>query len=189
MIFCAVLEFEVDVLSIFRKLETRDVTVEFLGEEPGFTTVKIDHRKMPGGVIAAQYIGSRNIGNALTIGMPCWRIFGARGSGQLNQVLTFIGIIRIHKPYAVIVVSIRLFGPIADKGDGFSIGRPRGTGIVIIAGGDLGKSFRFDVIYVNVIASPIEITGVILLELDAVDHPGFSLYPFFFGVLCRGRDL
>ncbi|MHC4677051.1 MAG: hypothetical protein ACYTBZ_31610, partial [Planctomycetota bacterium] len=106
VILAAVFEIKIDVPSIFRKLEPRDVAIEVLGKEPGFAAVGIDHRKMVSGVMAAQDIGSRSICDGFAIGMPCRGSVGPRASCQLNQVLTLIGIIRIHEPYVGIIIRV-----------------------------------------------------------------------------------
>jgi len=183
VILSAVFEIKIDVPSIFRKLEPRDIAIEVLGKKPGFAAGRIDHRKMVRGVIAAQNIRSRSICDGFAIGMPRRGSVGARASCQLNQVLTLIGIIRIHEPYVGIIIHIGFFGAVADEGDGLSVARPRWVGVVIIAGGDLGEFLRFDIIYKDVIASMVEIAGVIFLELEAIDHPGFAFRPLFGGIL------
>ena len=182
VILAAVLEIKIDVLSVFRKFESRDVSIEVLVKEPGFAALGADYRKMLGGVIAALDIGSRSICDEFAIGMPLGGIVGSRGSRQLNQAFTLVLVIRTHEPYVGVIITVGFFCAVADEGDGFSVVRPRGTGVVIIAGGNLGEFFRFDVIYINVIASTVEIAGVISLELEAVDHPGFAFRPLFRGV-------
>ena len=128
------------------------------------------------------------VGDEIAVGAPGGGTVGAGIVGDAQQCRAGVGAVRGDDPDIGVVVGVRLFRAVADKGDQATVGAPNRIRIVIVAGRDL-HGLRFpgwiDVLHVQVGAAAVEIAGIVAFELQAVDHPGLFFRVFAFGLFFR----
>ena len=71
-----------------------------------------------------------------------------------------------------VVVGVRLLGAVADEDDHAPIRRPGRTVVLVVTGSDLYGGLGLEVIDIKMGAQTIQITHIVFLELQPVDHPG-----------------
>ena len=169
-----ILEQDVEAASVGRKMRLVDLPVEGLrGEKHGLVLTDTDERELRLQVGRGNVgPGRRDVGEPLAVGVPDWLVVGPGVFGDPDRLLLPVGEVRLHQPDVGVVVGVGLFGAVADEGDHAPIRRPGWIGVVVVPGGDLHDGLGLDVEDVEMGAQTIQITHIVFLELQPVDHPG-----------------
>lgn len=151
-----------------------DLPVEGLrGEKHGLVLTDTDERELRLQVGQGNVSPDRrDVGESLAVGVPDWLVVGPGVGGDPDRLLLPVGEVRLHQPDVGVVVGVGLFGPVADEGDHAPIRRPGRIGVLVVPGGDLREGLGLDVEDVEMGAQTIQITHIVFLEQQPVDHPG-----------------
>ena len=182
----AVFEHESHFAAVGRKAGRRHVAVQAFGEHPRRASRCGRYRQVVDGVPDDLGFDDAGVGDEIAVGTPGGRTVGARIVGNPQQRRAGIGIVRGYDPDIGVVAGVGFLGAIADEGDQAAVRAPGRIRVIIVAGCDLHRlrlPAGVDVLHVQVRPAAIQVSDVIALDLQAVDHPGFFFVLVALGLL------